>query len=175
MEVLTEKTLVSTIRSATEEVFSTMLGIPVEPKDFYVEQCDSQPFDGVIGLVGLAGAWVGAGRISCPAGLACKLSGALLMSEFNAVNADVLDAMAEMANMIIGSVKSTLEETVGPMGLSIPTVIFGRNYQARSSGVKKWIVVPYDCDGQLFEVRFALVRGGKAADGNRHFSLHQLI
>jgi chemotaxis protein CheX len=175
MEEISQDKLVSTIRSATEEVFGTMLGLPAEAKPHYVERSSSQPYDGVIGLVGLAGAWAGAGRISCSADLACLLSGTLLASEYTAVNADVLDAMAEMTNMIIGSVKSTLEEMLGPMGLSIPTVIFGRNYQARSSGVKEWVVVPFDCSGQLFEVRLALVPDGRSLDGTRHFNMHEVM
>ncbi len=157
MDTLNQDKLVSTIRSATQDVFTTMLGIPAEIREHYLELPGSQPFDGIIGLVGLAGTWVGAGRISCSAALACRLSGALLMSEYTAVNEDVLDAMAELTNMIIGNVKSTLEEDLGPMGLSIPTVIFGRNYQARSFGVKEWTVVPFDCGTDPFDVRFALM------------------
>ena len=110
---------------------------------------------------------MGAGRISCSAALACRLSGALLMSEYSAVNEDVLDAMAELTNMIIGNVKSTLEEELGSMGLSIPTVIFGRNYQARSFGVKEWTVVPFHCQTDQFEVRFALMPAPRGIDMQR--------
>ena len=174
MESVNEEKLVLTIRSATDEVFSTMLGIPAERKPHHVEQGGSQPYDGVIALVGLAGSWVGSGRISCSAALACKLSGALLCSEYSSVNEDVLDAMAEVTNMIIGNVKSTLEDELGPMGLSIPTVIFGRNYQARSCGVKEWVVVPFACDDELFEVRFALVPDGQT-EMPRHHALQDAI
>ena len=116
MERLTQEKLVSTIRWATEEVFTTMLSVPAIIGEPYVAQASNQPFDGLIGLVGIAGTWVGAGRISCSATLACRLSGALLMSEYSAVNEDVLDAMAELTNMIIGNVKSTLEENVVEVG-----------------------------------------------------------
>ena len=58
----------------------------------------------------------------------------MLMSEFDAVTEDVLDAMAEMANMIFGNVKTELEEQLGGLGLSIPTVIFGPTSPLEVSG-----------------------------------------
>ncbi len=148
--------LVSIIQTATSDVFSTMLGMPAETGEPFMESAGSQSFDGVVALAGLAGSWAGTGRISCSAALACRLSGALLCSEYSAVNEDVLDAIAELTNMIIGNVKSLLEEELGLMGLSIPTVIFGRNYKARSSGVSEWIVVPFTCDGERLDVKLAL-------------------
>ena len=161
MDPLTHNKMVSTICSATKEVFSKMLRLPAEMQPYYIEQGHCEPFDGVISLVGLAGAWTGAGHIYCSAALACQLSGALLAVEYAAVNEDVLDAVAEITNMIIGNVKSTLEDEVGPMGLSIPTVIYGRNYQARSLGVKEWVVVPFHCGTEKLEVKFGYTPNGK--------------
>ena len=166
METVNRDCLVSAICAATGDVFSTMLGLPVEAGPHYTEQAGCQGVDGVIALVGIAGAWTGSGRISCTAAFACRLSGAMLASEYTAVNEDVLDAMAELANMIIGNVKSVLEERLGPLGLSVPTVIFGRNYQTRSAGVSEWMVVPFRSEGELFEVKFALFRT-PAADSLR--------
>jgi chemotaxis protein CheX len=173
MQNLDHEKLVTTVRTATEEVFTMMLGINLETQPDRVEQNSSQPFDGVIALIGLAGSWTGSGRISCSAALACRLSGALLASEYTAVNEDVLDAMAEITNMIVGSVKSTLEEELGPMGLSIPTVLFGRNYRARSSGVHDWVVLPFQAEGEVLEVRLGLAPASKP-DSAKHFALAEL-
>ena len=76
-----------------------------------------------------------------------RISGALLMQEYSAVDEDVLDAIGEVTNMVLGNVKTALEEELGPMGLSIPTVIYGRNFTTRSVGKSQWTVVPFDCDG----------------------------
>lgn len=153
--------LVQIITGATQEVFSTMLSLPLESQPPYQEQSGNQKFDGVISLVGVAGSWLGSGRMSCSSAMACKLSGAFLMSEFVAVNEDVLDAIAEITNMIIGNVKSALEEHIGPLGLSIPTVVFGRNYQTRSH-VAAFTVVPFVSDGERLEVRFAMTKASNA-------------
>ena len=42
------------------------------------------------------------------------------------MNEEVLDAMAQLTNMIVGSVKVELESKLGPLGLSVPTVVYGR-------------------------------------------------
>lgn len=149
--------LAEIVREATDQVFSTMLGMSVEAGEAFMETSGTGPFHGVIALVGLAGQWTGSGRISCTPQFACRVCAGLLMSEYEAVNEEVLDAVAEVSNMIIGNVKTTLEEEVGPLGLSIPTVIFGRNYHARSAGISEWTVVPFTCEGEHMEIRFSLV------------------
>jgi chemotaxis protein CheX len=166
--------LVDIMRSATEEVFSMMLGLPVEAGTAYTQSAGDESFDGVVGLIGLAGTWVGAGRISCTAPFACRLSTALLATEYTSVNEDVLDAMAELTNMIIGSVKTRIEEECGPMGLSIPTVIFGRNYKARTAG-GAWTVVPFLSGTERLDVKVCLVPGSEASVHRPEVALHQAI
>jgi len=157
-EKMNSADIVAAVRSAAEDVFATMLNMPLRlgtPR----EETERPPENlaGVVALVGIAGSWTGTGRISCTANLACRLAGALLMSEYTAINEDVLDAVAEVANMIIGNVKTIFEERLGPLGLSVPTVVFGRNYQTRTSGVVNWTVIPFECEDEIMEVRFCLM------------------
>lgn len=152
--------VVAAIRSAAQEVFSTMLNLPLEEGPAY-QQAASDPagsYDGVEALVGIGGSWTGSGRICCSAQFACKMAGALLMTPYDSLDEDVLDAMSEVANMIIGNVKTHFEELLGPLGLSIPTVIFGRNYHTRSAGVTAWTVAPFTSGTDTMEVRFCLMR-----------------
>src|SRR5271165_1630080 len=148
--------LVAFISAATTDVFSTMLGQDVTADESYVEKMSNAPSSGIVSLVGLAGEWVGTGGISCTAHLACRISSIFLMAEYDSVNEDVLDAIAEFTNMIIGNVKTALEEQLGPMGLSIPTVIFGRNFQTRNSGSHEWVVVPFNLGEDRFHVQICL-------------------
>jgi chemotaxis protein CheX len=163
MEFYDQDLLVTKIRTATDDVFSTMLGIPVTPGEAFSAQHEADSFDGVVALAGLTGTWVGSARIACSAELACKLAGAMLASDYPAVNEDVLDAVSELTNMIVGNVKSSLEDELGPMGLGIPTVIYGRNYRARSCGISEWVVVPFDCEAERLEIKMALMPNGTAA------------
>jgi chemotaxis protein CheX len=152
--------IIPAVLSATQDVFSTMLSLPLEPAQPREEASDPAAFDGVVALVGIAGDWVGTGRVSCSAQFACLIAGALLMSPpFESVNEEVLDAVAEVSNMIIGNVKTFFEERLGSMALSIPTVVFGRNYQTRSAKVLQWHVIPFRSGGEILEVRFCLMPG----------------
>ncbi len=145
------------IVSATNDVFATMLNLPVSAGEPHVDRSTPPSFDGVIALVGIAGSWHGSGRLAMTAGFACRLAGGLLMSEYASVDEEVLDAVAEVANMIVGNVKAVLEERLGALGLSVPTVIYGRNYQARTVGVSEWVVVPFQCGDDTMEVRCCLM------------------
>jgi chemotaxis protein CheX len=59
--------------------------------------------------------------------------------------------------MIIGNVKTILEEKLGPLGLTVPTVIFGRNYQTRSAGVKDWVLVRLHSGSDTMDINFCLM------------------
>jgi len=170
----TEK-LVGIIRSSTEEVFSMMLGLPIECGESHCEQLGDQSYDGVVAVVGLAGAYVGTGRISCSAKFACTISSAMLATVYESVDDDVLDAMAEVTNMIIGNVKSQIENDYGPMGLSIPTVIFGRNYRARSTGAVDWTVVPFVSGNERMEIRICLAPGSATSSHRADIAAHQTL
>jgi len=151
-----QEMIVSEIRKATEEVFATMLGLETVSGEPKAEQAAPGPTDGVVSLIGLAGAWVGTGSISCDSETACRLSGNFLMTEFTSVNEEVLDAMAELTNMIVGSFKTAIEESLGPMGLSIPTVIYGRNFTTRTVSKNDWTLVPFHCGEDTFYIHICL-------------------
>ena len=159
------------VRSATAEVFSTMLGLEIEPVPEHVDAADPAVNDGVLTFIGLAGPWTGAGTISCTAEFACQLCAHFLMVEAPSVNEEVLDAMGELTNMIIGNFKTMVEEHLGPLCLSIPTVIYGRNFTSRSTGHNAWIVLPFRCKGEMIEIRVCLAPSKES--GSRHMILNQ--
>jgi len=148
--------IVEYVRSSTADVFSTMLGMEVTPQPERVEQTPPMIADGVMALVGLAGPCTGACVITCGTEFAIQVCNHLLMAEETSVNEDVLDAMGEVANMIIGNFKTLVEEDVGPLCLSIPTVIHGRNFTSRSIGNTEWVVLPFGCDGYVMQIRICL-------------------
>jgi chemotaxis protein CheX len=153
---LTHEDLARRITAATSEVFEMMLGTPAEAGEAHIEESGSGPTEGVVALVGLTGPLVGTGCVSCDADLACRLAGHMLMSEFPSVDCDVLDALGEIANMIIGNIKTSIEDEYGPMWLSVPTVVYGRNFTTRSVGKHSWTVVPFSCDGNKMLVQMFL-------------------
>ncbi len=148
--------IVRHVRAATHEVFETMLGMEIHEGDPYVQPKVLGAAGGVMSLIGLAGTWTGAGSILCSPLFACRISGHLMMAEYADVNDEVLDAMAEVTNMIIGNFKSLLEPHLGPLGLSIPSVIYGRNFTARTTGEGEWTVIPFTCGEDTLEIRVYL-------------------
>lgn len=153
---LSHHDIVEIVRAATDDVFTTMLAMTPEKQSAYQDTTAALSTNGVISLIGLAGVWVGTGSISCSATLACTVASRLMMAEYDSVTDDVLDAVAEVTNMIIGNVKTALEEHLGPMGLSIPTVIHGRNFTSRTVGTQDWTIVPCLLEGELLEVQLCL-------------------
>ncbi|MEO8130562.1 MAG: chemotaxis protein CheX, partial [Bryobacteraceae bacterium] len=120
-----------------------------------------------------AGSWVGTGSVSCTAACACKISSQFLMAEYTSVNEDVLDAIAEITNMVIGNVKTLLEEDLGPMGLSIPTVIFGRNFASRTVGTFEWTVVPFSFEGERIVIQICLAPQKEAIRPKPNVNVHE--
>jgi len=150
--------IVNDIRTATEEVFATMLSTELTFSESFFDDGPAHPVDGVVCLIGLAGAWTGTGTVSCSAAFACHIASRMLMAEYTEVGADVLDAVAEVTNMVLGNVKTALEQSLGSMGLSIPTAVFGRNFMAKSFGGETWTVVLFQHEQERLEVKLFLKR-----------------
>lgn len=154
-------TIVESLIRSTAEVFSTMLGSELSSGEATVDAATSEPTDGVVSFIGIAGSWAGTGSLTCSPAMACRICAAMLMTEAPSVNEDVLDAVAELTNMIIGSVKTDLESELGPLGLSIPTVVFGRNFKTRSAGTTEWIYVRFLWDGDPLLIKMCLAPSEK--------------
>jgi chemotaxis protein CheX len=168
-----QENLVESISRAVEAVFTTMLGASVVPGEVKVAKGAPEAQDGVLSFIGVAGSWAGTGCVSCSPEVACRVCSQMLMTEATAVNEEVLDAVAELTNMIIGSVKNDLEAELGPLGLSIPTVVFGKNFRTKSAGHAEWIVRRFGWDSDAFEVRMCLAPSEHKAPLQPH-ALEQL-
>lgn len=146
MQVLVE----DGIRSSVTNVCGTMLGCAVVAGPTRIIGHPLQESDGVVALIGMAGPWIGTGALTCRPEMAMQLAGSFLMSEYDSVNDEVLDAIAELANMVVGNLKTVIEEKVGPMGLSTPTIIFGASFTTKIGGSNTWTLIPFDvCGGEL--------------------------
>jgi chemotaxis protein CheX len=148
--------ILESINQSTLQVFSTMLGVELAAGEFVEPGSASETHCEVVALIGVAGAWAGAGSVSCSAEAACRVCSHMLMTEALSVNEDVLDAVAELTNMIIGNVKTELEAQIGPLGLSIPTVVYGRNFQTKTAGAPGWIVLQFQWAADTLTVKFCL-------------------
>jgi chemotaxis protein CheX len=121
-----------------------------------IEKRSPEASDGVVSFIGLAGAWAGSGSLACSPAMACRICARMLMTECPAVDDEVLDTVAELTNMIVGGVKTDLEPRLGPLGLSIPTVVYGRNFKAKGAGIDEWIGAAFEWEGERLLVKVCL-------------------
>jgi chemotaxis protein CheX len=153
-----EQAMIDALDTSAREVFSTMLGVELGPGESYVEAAPPDAAGGVVALIGVAGPWTGTGTVACSPQLACRICARMLMTESASIDEEVLDAVAELTNMIIGGAKTKLEIDLGPLGLSIPTVVYGRNFRTKSAIHSEWVVVRFQWEGESFEVKLCLGR-----------------
>jgi len=169
-----QELIVDRLQHACANVCSTMLGVDLVRGAVTTETGTPEPNDGVVSFIGIAGTWAGTGSICCTPALACRICSQMLMMDATAVDAEVLDAVAELTNMIIGSVKTDLEQHLGPLGLSIPTVVFGRNFKTKSAGQHEWIVVNFELDGEPLTVKMCLAPNERAVPQPRQVTANHL-
>jgi len=153
---MTPDNIAEAIRSSTHDVFSTMLDLGIQPGDMIVGETSARNRAGLVALLGFAGEWVGSGILYCEAPFAIRMASSLLMADYKSIDEEVLDAVAEVANMIVGNVKTAMEQHLGAMGLSTPTVIYGRNFETRSVGSREWVTVPFLCGADAMGVQVSI-------------------
>ncbi len=165
--LLDQERLVDLTFTAANDVFQMMLGMDVTAGNAHTEQSVPQEDDLIVTLIGITGPWMGTGMIRCKSEFACKIASCMLMTDYSDVNEDVLDAMAEMSNMVFGNVKTNLEEVLGNLGLSIPTVIYGSNFATRGVGKQTWIVMPLHSGADSMELRLCLAKNSSESHAHR--------
>lgn len=162
-----QEKLVQEMKDATESVLGTMMGVTAVAGDVVADSPGPGPIGGVSAMVGIVGPWAGTGSVSCDEKLACILAGRMLMSEYTEINDEVLDAMGEIANMVIGNVKTNLEVSLGPLALGVPTVTYGKDFATRSTVKQSWLLVPFDCEGHSLFIQMQLTEATQLPHGNQ--------
>ncbi len=117
---------------SAKEVFESMVFLPLEPVDEEMPETDEAMLLGTITFVGSL-----EGCLSVNCGNACARTIAANMlcldSPDELSDEDVIDAIGEIANMVMGSVKTRVQDAVTDITISIPSVVQGRNLHTRLS------------------------------------------
>jgi len=114
---------VDIVHESLHEVCDMMLGMKVTRSENQTVKAD------VTAIVGLAGSLCGLFSIRCSRATAAKLAGKMLGMEVGENDADVLDALGEVCNMVAGSFKSKVPGAAELCMLSVPTTIDGADYR----------------------------------------------
>lgn len=127
------------IRSLVD-TFDTMLQCKVDRGSITLKD-DPGTLHEVSGIIGLSGKAVGTVVVSLSREVALGAAGAMLMDEKNELDADVIDAIGEITNMVAGGAKTELEEY--SLSMSLPNVITGKGHAVRFPSNVKPILVPF--------------------------------
>jgi chemotaxis protein CheX len=148
---------VDSLRRSIASAFETMAGLTAQVGEEYIDHHGGGQGPNVAGIIGWVGNWNGTGILECLPEFACNLSNLMLGTEVTTLNEDVVDAVAEMTNIIFGGMKTELEADLGTMGLSTPTVIYGNDVGMRSTG-EPFIILPVRIDEASLRIKLYMVR-----------------
>lgn len=135
-----------------QDVFGTMLGVDVQARETGPTERPSHP---VVGAVYLAGGWKGAVHLELECQQSFRLTAKLMaMEPPTSMDDDVRDAVAELANMIAGNLKSLLpSDTV----LSMPSVVEGSDFSLKVLGSNESVRLEFDSSDGPFRVTLVQV------------------
>ena len=117
------------LKAAVVEVFGTMIGLQVQP------EAPNTPLvsegSSIAGAVGFIGKMTGVVYIYAPVPFAVRLTEKILGVSASDVDRDemVNDSMGELANMVVGHLKSRLSDRGHSCVMTIPSIVRGTNFQ----------------------------------------------
>lgn len=135
--------------ASVDEVFKLMLGVNCRR--------DTEPMAGgepesVTAVVGFGGLLSGACVFRSGSSAAMKIAAHMTGMEFEEIDDTVQDGIGEICNMLAGAWKGKVPDLAANCGLSIPTVITGRDYNLHVQSPEFQLHHTYKFDGVGFEV-----------------------
>jgi len=140
------------LTKAACEVFDVMVGtsltFPAEPWPTFVPDFAA--------MVGIAGGLTGLVSIRTTADCARRITARMLGDDEAGAAEAAQDAFGEVCNMIAGSFKGRIAGLADGCALSVPTVIFGKDFTLFSLARGEHYEVTFDFEGQLLTVSLDL-------------------
>ena len=140
------------LEKASCEVFEIMVGtslnIPTEPLPPFVPDFAA--------MVGIAGSLCGLVSLRTSAGCAKRIAAKMLGDDDIGATEAAQDAFGEVCNMIAGSFKGRITGLADGCALSVPTVIYGRDFTLFSLARGEHYEVVFSFEGQLLSVSLDL-------------------
>jgi len=148
---------INPFKEVTESTFKDFVGVDVSTRNPHFLDPDKGLEWDISAVIGLSGAVRGAVIVSMKAELAIKLTDLLAGPGHNSIDADVVDAIGEINNIIAGNIKPKV-----PNGerivISIPTVIKGKEHSiAWPSKQTRILCIPFKAyENDIFHLMVAI-------------------
>jgi chemotaxis protein CheX len=142
---------------AVSTVFKTMLELEPQRQPLKLSPSASdQGSESLTSIIGISGQIHGVVALRFPPDSALCFAERLLGTKLDNLNEEVIDAAAELANMVAGSAKAQFEFEP-PLDLGLPTVVQGTGYRLKYPSGSSWLQVPFqtECGSFLMEVSYA--------------------
>lgn len=138
--------------ASVDEVFRLMLGVECARDTKSTTPVVPPSAESVTAVVGFGGLLSGACVVRMTADAARHVAGAMTGMAFTEVDDTVKDAIGEICNMLAGTWKGKVPELAANVGLSVPAVITGRDYNLHVQAPEFQLLHNYAFDAQRFAV-----------------------
>lgn len=146
--------LLASLVSATEEVFDTMLALPLQAKAPVTGPLEVPA--NVVATVAFAGHRRGLVVVYSSLAAARQITSSMLGIPVHEVNGEVPDAMGEIANMVAGTFRNRLAAVEPSSDISVPTVTIGTEFSTLYSSAVFRSRCPFDMQGEPLSVELIL-------------------
>lgn len=152
-----DEALASYISNAVVRCLKETFGVQVVPGQYEVG-------DGMVSLVGDVSGVIGMAQAQLEATLTLCLTfetvrdilPQIVGKSVTVTHEMAVDAVGELTNMIFGQIKSDLNGQGYALKLGIPCVVTGRGHFVSQFHRGKYMIVPFQIDGRMFQVYVAL-------------------
>ena len=111
----------------------------------------------VTGIIGIAGdKLTGNLMLSFDAPSICEIVSKMLMEDFAEVNDEVVDAVGELTNMVMGGAKRIFNEDGHVFDMATPIMLVGKDIDIKQLGKDPVILVPFDTEKGRFVIEATL-------------------
>lgn len=146
-----EQSLITPFINSIQNVFTTMLQLPVEIGEPALKRERTASHD-VSGIIGVSGEMVGTIVLSMPLGVAESVVSLFTGMELASDSPDFADAIGELVNMISGNAKAEFQRK--GVSISCPSVVLGSNHVVSTQSGTPCVKIPCatDCGEVVLEV-----------------------
>jgi chemotaxis protein CheX len=144
------------VTSAVTELFGTMLSMNMLPAP--LESGFGNGETHIAGAVGFVGRLSGVVYVFTTVSFARRITSTLLgLPEAEVAQDEMInDAMGEMANMLVGHMKSRISDRGMPCVLTIPSVVRGSHFSVEAISSTEGHILSFACGGDRIFVQFLL-------------------
>lgn len=146
------------------DLFNSMINCPVERCDISVKEHLEFSYE-IVALIGLSGPARGTVALLLPTETALCVVSRFMQEEIKEVDESVIDAVAELVNIVAGGAKARLCDDEPVIKLGLPNVIKGKGYTVYQPTKTIWLEIPFKSECGTFSMRltFDLEMNGRDA------------